>query len=191
MSSKPNESLNERLDRLRELVQDRDFLEGRGLSNEVNIRIFCYDPQDEMAVAHFLSQLLADSSLQCRLLDCNLYRIFIEICEDLDIMESIPLMEDEEGSSYLLEQLHTAVDKDEFVEKLREKYHPQTGDVLVLSGIGDAFPYLRVFNLLEAIQPFFSNIPILVLYPGSFDGSYLKLFNCLKPNHYYRAFNIV
>ena len=48
-------NLNERLDKLRQLVQDRDFLEGKGLSNEVNIRIFCYDPQDEMTVTHFLN----------------------------------------------------------------------------------------------------------------------------------------
>ena len=32
--------VNERLDLLRELIQSREFLEGKGLSNEVNIRIF-------------------------------------------------------------------------------------------------------------------------------------------------------
>lgn len=37
----------ERLDKLRELLQEPDFLEGKGLSNEVNIRIFCYDPRPE------------------------------------------------------------------------------------------------------------------------------------------------
>ena len=35
----------------------RDFLEGKGLSNEVNIRIFCYDPKDEMAVRYFIEKL--------------------------------------------------------------------------------------------------------------------------------------
>ena len=60
-----------------------------------------------------------------------------------------------------------------------------------MSGVGDVFPYMRVFMLLEAMQPYFSDIPILVLYPGLFDGRYLKLFNCLPPHPYYRAFNIV
>ena len=45
--------VNERLDSLRGLIQSREFLEGKGLSNEVNICIFCYDPKDEMAVRHF------------------------------------------------------------------------------------------------------------------------------------------
>lgn len=44
-------NIKERLDRLRILVQDQDFLEGNGLSNEVNIRIFCYDSAEERAVS--------------------------------------------------------------------------------------------------------------------------------------------
>ena len=42
--------LMQRLDNLRALIQTPEFLEGKGLSNEVNIRIFCYDPKQEMAV---------------------------------------------------------------------------------------------------------------------------------------------
>lgn len=40
--------IKKRLDNVRTLIQEPDFLEGKGLSNEVNIRIFCYDPKDEM-----------------------------------------------------------------------------------------------------------------------------------------------
>ena len=43
--------IKERLDKVRVLIQKSDFLEGKGLSNEVNIRIFCYDPEDEMIVS--------------------------------------------------------------------------------------------------------------------------------------------
>ena len=46
--------LKERLDLLRKEIQKPDFLEGKGLSNEVNIRIFCYDSSEEITVMHFL-----------------------------------------------------------------------------------------------------------------------------------------
>ena len=46
-------SLKQRLDLLREEIQKEDFLNGKGLSNEVNIRIFCYDASEEMIVTHF------------------------------------------------------------------------------------------------------------------------------------------
>lgn len=181
--------LKERLDLLREEIQKDEFLEGKGLSNEVNIRIFCYDPAEEMTVTHFLDQLRTDTSLTCRLVECNLYRTFLSICNDLDITEAIPEMEEADGGEYLLEQMHATIGVAEFIEKIQYAPH-QHGDILLLTGIGDVFPFMRVHSLLEALQPYFSDIPILVMYPGEFDGHYLKLFGRLTPNDYYRAFNI-
>lgn len=61
--------LKERLDNLRTLMQEPEFLEGKGLSNEVNIRIFCYDPSDEMMVRHFIEQIMTDQSMNCHLIE--------------------------------------------------------------------------------------------------------------------------
>ena len=63
------------------------------------------------------------------------------------------------------------------------------GDVLMLTGVGEVFPFVRIHNLLEALQPYFSDIPIVVMYPGEFDGYHVKLFNRLRINDYYRAFS--
>lgn len=183
-------NIEERLDKVRELIQEPEFLEGRGLSNEVNIRIFCYNPEDEMVVRHFIQQLKIDYSLSCRLKICNLYHTFLSICEDMDITDAIPDMEKEDGSIYLLNNLHSAIDKDEFIKKIKFEAH-KYGDILILTGVGEVFPFMRIHSLLEALQPHFSNIPILVMYPGEFDGRHLKLFNQLQPNDYYRAFNVV
>ena len=59
--------IQKRLDNVRQMIQIQDFLEGKGLSNEVNIRIFCYEPRDEMAVRHFIEQLSTDLTLECQL----------------------------------------------------------------------------------------------------------------------------
>lgn len=184
--------LKERLDTLRELVQTSDFLEGKGLSNEVNIRIFCYDPSDEMAVQHFVRQIITDQTMICHLIECNLYHIFLNICNDLDITENIPEMEASDGSEFVLEQLHSAVGENEFIAKMQDIIGAtNTGDVILLTGIGDVFPYMRVHKMLEAMQPYFSEVPILVMYPGTFDGSAVRLFDKLTPNPYYRAFNVL
>lgn len=185
-----NSNLEERLDLLRERIQEESFLEGKGLSNEVNIQIFCYDAEYEMIVNHFIEQIKNDQSIQCNLIECNLYKTFLAVCEDLGITEAIPEMEEEEGSEFLLEQLHTAVSESDFIEKIQYSPH-EKGDVLMLTGVGDVFPFMRVHSLLEALQPRFSDIPILVMYPGDFTGHQLRLFDRLKPNDYYRAFNII
>ena len=184
-------NIKERLDKLRALVQDRDFLEGKGLSNEVNIRIFCYDAAEEMTVRHFLEQITTGQTLNCHLIECNLYETFLGICADMDILDTIPEMEDAEGNEFLLGQLHSAVGEDEFIGKIQELGPCMTGDVLLLTGVGDVFPFMRVHKMLEALQPYCSNIPILVIYPGTYDGSSLTLFDKLKSNPYYRAFSII
>ncbi|MBO4318187.1 MAG: hypothetical protein J5855_07925, partial [Mailhella sp.] len=71
------DNLMERLDNLRSLIQEPDFLEGKGLSNEVNIRIFCYDPKEEMAVRHFTEKLVSDKSLGCHVIEHDLYKVFL------------------------------------------------------------------------------------------------------------------
>lgn len=184
-------NLKERLDKLRELVQDPDFLAGKGLSNEVNIRIFCYNATEEMIVTHFIKQITTDPTLNCHLVECNLYETFLSICSDIDILDTIPEMEESDGSAFLLEQLHSAISEKEFISKIQERGPCKTGDVLLLTGVGDVFPFMRVHKMLEALQPYYSTIPILVMYPGKFDGSSLKLFDKLTPNSYYRAFNVI
>ena len=180
--------IKERLDNLRIHIQEPEFLEGKGLSNEVNIRIFCYDAEDEMTVRQFIDQITTDQSITCNLVECNLYETFLALCDDIDITDAIPEMEEADGKNFLLEQLHSAIGEGEFIDKMQYEPH-KIGDVLMLTGVGDVFPFMRVHSLLEALQPHFSDIPILVMYPGTFDGSYVRLFDKLTPNPYYRAFN--
>ena len=182
--------INERLDVLRNEIQTVEFLEGKGLSNEVNIRIFCYDPQDEMAVRHFAERLPMDQSLHCNVIERNLYRIFLEICEEKRIIDGAVTMESKKGSEYLKQQIQRFANNKSFVAKLQYEPH-MSGDVLMLTGVGEVFPFMRIHSLLEALQPAFSDIPVLVMYPGRYDGRFVRLFDRLESNPYYRAFNIV
>ena len=108
----------------------------------------------------------------------------------MDITEAISDMEEADGSAYLLEQLNSAIGNGEFIDKIQYEPH-EPGDVLMLTGVGEVFPFMRIHTLLEALQPYFSDVPILVMYPGEFDGRHVKLFNRLTPNDYYRAFNVI
>ena len=72
--------IKERLDNLRIHIQEPEFIEGKGLSNEVNIRIFCYDAADEMTVRQFIDQITTDQTIACHLVECNLYETFLSQC---------------------------------------------------------------------------------------------------------------
>ena len=182
--------INERLDSLKIEIQKAEFLEGKGLSNEVNIRIFCYDPSEEMIVRHFVEQLVVDQSINCHLVEKNLYKVFLSICDDKRITDKASEMEQKKGKEFLFNNLQKFANNKSFVEKMQYEPH-EPGDVLLLTGVGEVFPFMRIHTLLEALQPYFSDVPILVMYPGGFDGRHVKLFNRLTPNDYYRAFNVI
>lgn len=183
-------NIKERLDMLRERIQQIDFLEGKGLSNEVNIHIFSYDPREEMTVRHFVDKLTEDDTLNCHLKIYNLYEVFLSICDDKRITDSIPVIEEKKGKAFILKQMHSIATNQMFINKLRYEPH-KYGDVVMLTGVGEVFPFMRVHALIDVIQPYFSGVPILIMYPGSYDGSQVKLFNKLKPSRCYRPFNLI
>ena len=166
----------QRLDEAKKAIQEKDFLEGKGLSNEVNIRIFCYKPEEEMMIRHFTNQLKKEQ-LNCNVIEYDLYEVFLDICNDKRIMDKIPALEEKKGRDFLAKQFEKMCDAKTFAAKMQYEPHNPGKDIVVLH------------SLLEAMQPLFTDVPILVFYPGSFDGHYVKLFNKLKPNEYYRAFS--
>ena len=184
-------TLMERLDRLRNQIQESDFLEGKGLSNEVNFWIFCYEPKEEMAVRHFTEKLPTDQSLTCHLIEYNLYRVFLSICDDKRITDRVAEQEEKKGKQFVLDQMKRMASNTAFITKMQYEPH-SPGDVILITGVGEAFPFIRVHALLDAMQPHFSDVPVLIMYPGDFsDGRNLTLFNKLTPNPYYRAFNVI
>ena len=182
-------SITERLDELRKRIQEEDFLKGKGLSNEVNIRIFCYDPKNEMVVRYFVEQL-SSMDLKSNVQIVDLYETFLSICEDKRILNRIPQLEEKLGKEFLEKQFEKTCDAKTFAKKVIDSFDGNN-DLLMITGVGKAFPFMRVHALLNALQEDFNEKPIVVLYPGAFDGHYVKLFNRLKSNEYYRAFNMI
>jgi hypothetical protein len=99
-------------------------------------------------------------------------------------------MEERKGKDHLAEQLQKVATPEAFVEKMQYEPH-QKGDVLLITGIGKVYPFMRSHKILDNIQHIFADIPVLMLYPGTFDGQDLGLFGKFLDGHYYRAFNLL
>ena len=178
------------LESIKARFSDEVFLSNKGLSNEVGIHVFCYDPQDEMIVRDYMSNLMQQKELPFRLIECDLYKIFLQICENKRILKTIPAMEKKKGSDGLLKQLQKIASPEAFVELMQYESH-QHGDIFLIKGVGKVFPFMRSHNILDNIQHLFSDIPVVMLYPGKFNGQELSLFGELQDGNYYRAFNLL
>ena len=178
------------LNEVKKRFSDEVFLKNKGLSNEVGIHVFCYNPKEEMLVSGFFSDLIQSENQTFRLKECDLYRIFLQICEEKRILKSIPAMEKKKGSDYLLKQLQKAISPEDFVEKMKYEPH-EYGDILLITGVGKVYPFMRSHNILDNLQHIFSDIPVVMLYPGTYNGQELSLFDEFHDGNYYRAFNMI
>ena len=178
------------LTRVSARLSDPTFLANKGLSNEVGIHVFCYEPKNELTVRAYFENLKSQKDVPYRLIERDLYKIFLSICEEKHILKGIPNMEDRKGKEYLQEQLQKVATPEAFVEKM--KYEPHNyGDVLLITGVGKVYPFMRSHKILDNIQHIFADIPVVMLYPGTFDGQDLDLFGSFLDGHYYRAFNLL
>lgn len=182
--------LLDRLDKVKARLSEPAFLANKGLSNEVGIHVFCYDSEDELVVQAYFDKLKKHPAAAFRIVERDLYKIFLSICEDKRILNSIPRMEESKGSEFLKAKLENIATPEAFVERMKYEPH-QRGDILLISGVGKVYPFMRSHKILDNIQHIFSDIPVLMLYPGKFDGQNLDLFGRFLDGHYYRAFNLL
>ena len=64
--------IKQELDKIRGRISEPSFLKNEGLSNEVGIHVFCYDPADELIVRDFVSRLKAESGTPYHIKECDL-----------------------------------------------------------------------------------------------------------------------
>ena len=110
--------LKAELDRIRERISDPNFLANKGLSNEVGIHVFCYDPADELVVQDYIRRIKEESGVPYRIIECDLYEIFLQVLEEKRVLKSIPGLEAKRGKDYLLQQLQKIATPEALLAKM-------------------------------------------------------------------------
>jgi hypothetical protein len=171
-------------------MQDKDFLANKGLGNEVGIYVFHYPPEEAPLVEEHFRLLAQDKTAGFRLIERDLYEIFLKILEEKKILGSVGALEQKKGKDFLLAQLQKIATPDAFLAHMQ--YSPHTpGDILLLTGVGAVYPFMRSHIILNSMQHLFADIPVVMLYPGTFNGQDLDLFGKFLDGHYYRAFDLL
>lgn len=182
--------IKQELDRIKGRISDANFLANKGLSNEVGIHVFTYEPQYELIVRDYIERLVNTPSDEYRVIERDMYRIMLDILEEKRVLGGVPSLEEKKGKDYLLAQLQKIATQDAFLSKMKYEPH-ERGDVLFLTGIGKVYPFMRSHKMLDSMQQEFSDIPIVMFYPGAFNGQSLNLFDKFHDGNYYRAFNLL
>ena len=185
--------LEKRLELLKEKVQEDDFLNARGLGNEIPFWIFDYPAENELLVRETvdkLTQNLKKNSINVLVID--LYELCLELLKNKISVDKIRDFEDKKGSDELLKKLKIILKPDTVKKSIQTKMVAGGEIQLVfLTGVGKAWPLVRSHSILNNLQPVLENVPLVTFYPGKYDNHELRLFGKSKDANYYRAFQLI
>ena len=188
-------NLDERLNQIIPRITSRDFLDSKGLGNEIGFWIFDYPPEREMDVRDFFTSTvlpaLGKQVPSIRAGTVNLLELVSDLLQERNLLEKAMEMQLTKGDESTLAALRSVLKEDKLAQKIAAQFDIANLDLMILTGVGSVYPMLRTHTLLSALHPIMGNTPLLMFFPGKYDGHSLRLFNTLAEDHYYRAFRLI
>lgn len=185
-----------RLDEILPKIVEPDFRKNKGLGNEIGFYIFDYNPEEELIVRDRVKSIKkrVKSQYGLNIVEFDLYEIIIETLSDFGYLDRCFKMEQVKGSEHvLLKAIKTSLriteDDDLFLEYIGSRL--EGADIVFLTGIGKAWPIIRSHTILNNLHRIVEEHPLVMFFPGTYDGGTLMLFNQLKDDNYYRAFQLI
>ena len=184
-----------RLNKIADRLSTDELLSNKGLGNEIGFWIFDYPPERELEVRSFIDGVLlpgmAKRQPALRPVVVNLFNLIIELLEDRKLFDRVLDIQTTKGDAAALTALRPVLKEDKLAERIASQIDFDQVDMLLLRGVGAAYPMLRSHTLLAGLQATMKDKPVVMFYPGRYDGFSLRLFNKLADDHYYRAFRLV
>ena len=189
-----SESLTARLNKILPRVVSDDFLSGSGIGNEIAFYIFDYPPEDELRVREHVAHLLEHIPRQkpgLRVKHVNLFEFVLDHLSRRKLLDKAIKMQRDKGDGPLLRELEKVLHAEKLAPVFAEAAQPAKHDLVLVSGVGSAWPLLRAHTLLNNLHTVMGQTPLVLFYPGRYDGQSLRLFGKMRNNNYYRAFKLV
>lgn len=187
-------NLDERLNKILDRLTSDDFLGGQGLGNEVPFYAFDYPPHEELKVrehVQFLQGAIPKRRPDLKVACVNLFELVLEMLSSRNLLEKSIERQATKGDEALFKALKAPLDAGKIAKELVGRYPPSEYGLIMVTGVGSAYPLVRTHNLLNNLQPFMGQTPLVLFYPGRYDGQALQLFCQLGEKPYYRAFRLV
>ena len=200
-----SDPLTHRLNQILPKLTSDDFLRARGIGNEIAFYIFDYAPQDELRIREhirFLVDHLPMNRPGLRVTHVNLFDFLIHYLKERGLLEKSFRLQREKGDAALLKALKGILHEEKIAQRFAGIAKPAEHDLVLVSGVGSAYPLLRSHTLLSNLHAIMGQTPLVMFYPGRYDTQTLRLFGKTgltggsaeerkKKTNYYRAFRLI
>ena len=187
---------NEKLDKIWDRISEDKFLKNVGVGGEVRYYVFDYEPMDELVVREKIENLKKRNKPDAdgfQIVEFDLYKLIIGILEERGYIDKCIAFEESKGLEYLYNAvaklLRLTTDNNLIVTKIVNE--TPENSVVFLTGVGKAYPFLRSHNILNNLHQVLDKVPVIMFYPGCWNGKTLSLFGTIDDGNYYRAFPLI
>lgn len=189
-------SLNDRFVDLEDRMISVASLTRYGTANDLKFYIFDYAPKDEFFIRKEVKKL---KSRNPDIVEFDLYEMMLDIIEEEGYLEDIHRMEVDYEKDLLLREvfqplLSVEEEDNSFLQKFKTGVPDDGKSIVLITGVGKAFPIIRSHTILNNLQSIFRCNPVVMMYPGRYEiknAMTLRLFERLDDDNYYRAFPLV
>ena len=185
-------NLDKKYQHLFEQISKDSFLRMEGIGNEVPFYITTFKAEDQNEVCKCISALIKKlETTGISILEINLFQLSLEIIKREDDLADLFAMEKTLDKTEFLEEMQSMLDVEgEIAPAITQKMRNCNHQVLFITGVGEVFPFIRSHTILNNLQKIAKEVPMVLFFPGTYDGICLSLFDKLKDDNYYRAYNL-
>lgn len=177
-----------------EKMRTSEFIKKSGLGGEIPFFIFPYDIRNELAIEGEVSSLIKRLKKEgVEVLELDLYEMSLDILHSKGGVEKMFKLEQrkKKNPKYFLKALQSALNIQEvFMPYIQEKVINIPHQMVFITGVGAVYPFIRSHIILNNLQSITGDVPTIMFYPGEYTGNSLRLFDVLKDDNYYRAYNL-
>lgn len=194
-------TLSERMNQILPRVTSPVFLSSEGIGNEIACYIFDYAAKDELKVREHIDVMMSrfeSHHKELQVLHLNLLKISLEYLKSRNLYDKVLKMQTDKGDAAVLRALNGPMSAEKIRDFIADQYKLAAYDLLLLSRVGSVWPMLRAHSLLNCMHTVMGGRPLVMFYPGNFDGTSLRLFGQIAASQsnpgaksYYRAFTLV
>lgn len=188
----------QRLNKLEDIIKDPSFGKNKGLGNEVAYYIYDYPAEYELLVREridYLNDKYSKGNYDFKIVVFDLYDIIIDCLIREGFLDLCVQMEKSKGFQEIIKAVNEMLRMEEDNQNNEIlghiKNHTPDKSIVFLKGVGKCYPMLRSHKILNNLHQFIDHVPVIMFFPGKYDGQSLMLFSETKDDNYYRAFKLV
>lgn len=185
----------EKLNLIEPRIKDKEFLAKVRAGQIIPFYILDYDPQDEfMAREHVLNleDKVNKENGEIHIKVVDLYDLLLECLQEKGFLEKALKAEESKGTEKLIEAIKNTLglkkESNVYIDKIAENIQPE--DVIIVTGVGKAYPIVRTHKVLSNLRPLIKRNPLIVMYPGTYINNEFSLFGEIDKD-YYQAFKLI